>query len=143
MFLEAAVDEELVFDDGVVGAGAGYTSVGDNIAQKGGADGEIDVGRYEGAATQNKDRFPSISVNVNVISVDLTTTDETYFARIDWAPTSSFAAISNASPNFALVPGQNFNTTKVLDRFARLVYVLAGTTPILKVEQGFLSFQTQ
>jgi len=140
MHLDAAVDEELVFDDG---ATASYTVVGDNIAQKGGSDGIIDVGRDVGSATQNKDRFPSINVNINVTSVDLGTSDETYFARIDWAPTNSFAAISNASPNFAIVPGPNFNTTKVLDRFARLVYVLAGTTPILVVEQGFLGFQTQ
>ena len=143
MQLDAAVDAELVFDDGVVGAGAGYTSVGDNIAQKGGADGEIDVGRDVGVATQNKDRFPSVSLNINVTSIDEITGDETYFARIDWAPDNTFAAISNASPNFAIVAGKNFNTTRVLDRFARLVYVLVGTTPILKVEQGYLSFQTQ
>lgn len=136
MHLDAAVHEDHVFDDG---ATASYTSVGDNIAQKGGADGEIDVARV----AKDVNNFPSISINVNVTSRDLTTTDETYFARVDWSPDDTFATISNASPNFALVDGPNFNTTKVLDRFARLVYVLAGTTPILVVEQGFISFQTQ
>lgn len=140
MFVDAAVDDELVFDNGLE---TSYTTVGDNIAQKDAANGIIDVGRDVGSATQNADRFPAIVLNVNVTSQDLTTTDETYFARIDWSDDNTFATILAASPNIPLVVGANPTVTEVLGRFARLVYVLAGTTPILVVEQGYLSFQTQ
>lgn len=136
MHLDAAVHVDHIFDDG---ATASYTSDGDNIAQSGGADGEIDVAR----SADDVNNFPDISININVTSTDLGTTDETYFARVDWSADDTFSTVSNASPNFAIVPGPNFNTTKVLDRFARLVYVLGGTTPILVVEQAFISSYSQ
>lgn len=136
MILDAAVDVALKFDDG---ATASYTNVGSNIAQLGGADGEPDIGK----SAAQFDNFPAISLNVNVTSIDTTTGDETYVATVEWAANDTFGTITHTSPALTLVAGPNVQVTTVLDRFARVDYVLAGTTPILVVEQGYFSSYSQ
>ncbi|KKN36428.1 hypothetical protein LCGC14_0773700 [marine sediment metagenome] len=141
MYLDAAVDKELVLDDGVVGAGAGYLVTG--LSQVGGSDAAIDVGRDVGAATQNAKRFPDISFNINVTSIDTADANETYLATLEWADDNTFGTLVDSSPAVNIVAGRNFFTTKVLGRWVRLRYTLTGTTPILKVERAYLSSYSQ
>lgn len=136
-FIEGAVDDGLIFDDG---AASPYTASG--VAQKDAADGVIDFG-------PNWKDNPHISVHLDVDDPDIADADETYTMTVEHGADSGFASITSTderdidASSEDYVEGRLQFAVTLRNRYLRVSYTLGGTTPSLPVNLGWISFLKQ
>jgi len=116
------------------GATASYTASG--VAQVGGSDGSADFGT-------DAESYPLANLVLQITSVDDTTDDETYTFKIEQSASSSFATLTD-DIEVTIDNGTANGTTamhrfQVVQRYIRLTYTLGGTTPILVVDNAYLT----
>ena len=139
------LDETYLLDDGVIGAGAGYSNVGDNIAQVGGSNGYIQA--WEGAR-DNSSPAKSWAFWLDIISTDYGDADETYVLEIQESDTAAFTVVRKTTQftltkaDFSAAAIENGKLAVVLMpsyEYVRYNYVCGGTTPNIKPKRGFAS----
>ena len=133
MQIDSAIDSNLVLDDGATNA----TSTGSNIGQVSASDAFIDLG-------SDFARNPELVATFDIESLDFSTTDETYTIAIEFSDTNVFTVI-RATTDKLLDPANDAGqqrhelVMKAESQFARALYTLGGTTPILNPNKTYLA----
>jgi len=139
----ALIDSSFILDDGASGAGAGYTTVGTDIAQVGAAN------AYAIAWEGNLDDASPVRqwyAWLQIISTDFTTGDETHQLNIEESDTTAFTVVRKTTW-FKLYP-KDLTPAAILEgllcvpftpqyKYFRYTYTNGGTTPVLKVGKGW------
>jgi hypothetical protein len=138
MFIEAAVDNSLIFDDG---ADSPYTASG--RSQVGSSNAVIDFG------VNWKDN-PSVSVSLDIDQDTLELGgSETYSFEVQQADDSGLSTITARTSRDIDPTSEDFNGGRLVfaltlkNRFLGVNYTMAGTGPSLPVNLGFIGFLKQ
>lgn len=138
------IDDEFILDDGAVGAGSGYTGAGDNVAQVGGSDGYIEC--WEPNSLDDASPLRAWYFILQIISSDYGEVNEVYKLKIEESETVDFTVVRKTTE--ITITKSDLSSAAIVDGllalgltpsfpYARFVYNLAGTTPILKVGKGW------